>query len=258
MRYSLIILVVAMVLSLGMSYFWNPVRLAANSDNPAADLHAMTQQDPDLEHALQSADRNDVTELVKWINRADALQRQRLASLLINLVSPKVSDTQREPNVHLVYKYRQRFRAFLTLGTGDDRLDIALENLLAYSVVTATDAPTKQDTDLATLLMPRLRRAANEFSDDALWDTVGCVQFVTGDFAGAKESFATAQKLVREGKSKDKLRRELEELYRRRFEASARNQQLVAEKSAEALAPLPKEGPEEIPKAEPAKEAAAP
>ncbi len=241
MRYSLIILVVAMVLSLGMSYLWNPVRLAQNSGNPAAELHAMTSQDPDLERAMQNADKGDVTDLVKWINRADPLQRQRLATLMITLVSPKVGDAAREPNVHLVYAYRQRFRAFLNLGTGDERLDIALENLLAYSVVTANESPTKQDIALANLLVPRLRRAAAEFNDDALWDTVGCALFASGDFTGAKDAFSTAQRLARESKSKEKERRALTELYQRRTQAAERNLQLVAEKSSEPLAPLPRE-----------------
>ncbi|MBA3709377.1 MAG: hypothetical protein H0W83_11245 [Planctomycetes bacterium] len=239
MRYSLIILIVAMVLSLGMSYLWNPVRIAQNSDNPIADLHAMTQQDPDLERALQHADNRDISDLVKWINRADILQRQRLAMLLYILVAPKDSEGMRQQDPDQVYRYRERFRAFLTLGTGDDRLDIQLENLLAYSVIISPETPTEQDIALANLLVPRLRRAATEYAEDAYWDTVGCALFASGEYANAKEAFSNARKLAHE--SKDKRKRTNEELYTRRLEATEHNLQLKAENSAEAVVPLPRE-----------------
>lgn len=226
MRYSLILLVAVMVLSLGVRYFADPVRLAQASPDPARDLHEMAARDPLLQRGLGRADEGDVTELSTWLNRADPLTRQRLAFLLLRLVAPSGAGQSGETDPALCWRHRHRFRAFVNLGTGREALDTAIDNLVAYTLVTGGSGPSTQDLAIAKQLLPRLKRAAQESSDDAIMDTVGCVQFAAGDYATAKESFRIAGEYAGQGRDQERTARQ--PLYTRRQQAAERNAALKA------------------------------
>jgi hypothetical protein len=248
MRYSLIFLVALMVLSLGVRYFADPVRLAQSSPDAGRDLQELCQREPLLGPALDRADRGDVTELVKWINRAEPAERQRLAYLLIRLTfkaaprdpaKPAAAGgvAELQPDKTLLWQYRHRFRAFLNLDTGDDALDTELDNLVAYTLVTGDGKPSAQDLALAQSLVTRLNRVAVDSSSDEIMDTVGCVHFLAEDFRKATEAFTLANRYATE--AKDKRPHGPHELYVRRLSAAERNLKLQAEgKTAEYL-PLP-------------------
>jgi hypothetical protein len=245
-----------MLLSLGIRYFADPVRLAQNSSNPANDLHEMIQRDPTLGSALDKADQQgDIIDLTTWINRADPILRQRLAWLLLGLVEKRIGPGLGKPDQELCWKYRNRFRAFLNLSTGLDFLDTVIDNMVAYTLVTATPSPSEADIALAKSLLPRLRHDAQENGDDSLMDTVGCVQFIALDFVGAKDSFTKALQFARD--AHDPKRHGNDALYQKRLDAAEKNIVLKAANPDPTAhltyVPLPAEdepAPEAVDKAE--------
>jgi hypothetical protein len=251
MRYSLILLVAAMLLSLGIRYFVDPVRLAQGSTDPARDLHELCQREPTLAPALDQADRGDVGELATWINRAEPVERQRLAFLLLRLTQKPGAEN---PDAELCWRYRHRFRAFINLDTGIEALDAEIDNLVAYTLVTGPEKPSAQDLALARALVPRLTRVARDSSEDAIMDTVGCVQFVAEDFAEAKESFTLANRYATE--ARDQRHHGMDSLYLRRLAAADHNAKAKAEGRPADYLPLPRE--DDVPAAAPTQTAAAP
>jgi hypothetical protein len=240
MRYSLILLVAAMVLSLGIRYFADPVRLAQTSHDPAHDLLEMVQRDPLLGTGLDQADRGDIAPLSQWINRAETLERQQLALLLL-----RVDERPDQPAAERAeyWKHRYRFRAFLALSTGSEGLDAQLDNLVAYTLAIGEQS-SEDDRELARSLLPRLKRVARETSDPSIMDTIGCVEFSLTDFAAAKESFDTAKKWHKESHEKPSGP-DYGPLYARRFEVADHNARLKSEHAEgtpdPSYEPLPKE-----------------
>jgi hypothetical protein len=238
MRYSLLLLVVLLLLSLGIRYVVDPERI---SENPAKDLHEMELHDPDLAEALKKADAGDIADLSDWINRADLITREHLATLMWTMVmDPK---NPHKPEATLSWKYRNRFRPFLEISTGNEHLDDEIDNNLAYILVTGTAAPSEADIRLVKSLEPRLKHKAKDTNDATIEDTIGCIDFVDRRFEQAKEDFQTSLTYLTQ--NHDPGTADLEALEKRRMEASDYNAQLVAkhpEPGAQAdLKPLPPE-----------------
>ncbi len=244
MRYSLILLVTFLLMALGMSYLRDPVRLALDPKDPSHDLMVMIQHDAVLGRAIEQADKGDVSELTTWINRADPIARQRLALLLHALIRPRDYPSYADAAA-AAYRYRHRFRAFVNVGTGEEHIDTLIDNDVAYILATGTAVPSEQEKTLAKSLVTRLRRAAIEAGDPAIFDTIGCVQFADKDFSGAKESFTTAARLARE--SREAGAREVMPLYEKRLAAATANAATVQHASEEPLRSLPTED-EALPK----------
>ena len=245
MRYSLILLVAALLLSLGIRYFADPMRQAQNSPNPAKELQDMTARDPQLEAALASADAGNQQDLTDWINRAEPEDRQRLAMLLLRVTENP--DSKHGDDVRQVLPYMNRFRAFMHLSTGLPVLDTEMDNLMAYALMTGTPNPSQADLDLARQLLPRLTNGAVGEGADAILDTIGCVQFQLHDFEAAKKAYADA--LVVASQARDARPHDLA-MYQRRLDAATHNAQLKAgalahpDAPAPAYLPLP---PEDVP-----------
>ncbi len=238
MRYSLLLLVVLLLLSLGIRYVVDPERISAN---PAKDLHELELHDTELAEALKKADQGDIADLSDWINRADLITREHLATLMWTMVmDPK---NPHKPEATLSWKYRNRFRPFLEISTGNDHLDTEIDNNLAYILVTGTATPSEADIRLVKSLEPRLKHKAKDTNDATIEDTIGCIDFVDRRFEAAKEDFQTSLTYLTQ--NHDPSTADLEALERRRMEASEYNAQLVAkhpEPGAQAdLKPLPPE-----------------
>jgi len=236
MRYSLILLVAALLLSLGIRYFADPMRQAQISTNPAHELQDMTARDPQLEAALASADAGNLQDLTDWINRAEPEDRQRLATLLLRVT--EYSDGKHDGfDTTLALRYMNRFRAFMHLSTGSPIIDTDMDNLMAYALATATPNPSPADLDLAKQLLPRLSNGAQGDVANTILNTIGCVQFQLTDFDAAKKSYADA--LACAAQLRDPPSHEQLALYQRRLEAATHNAELKAGALAHPEAPAP-------------------
>ncbi len=211
-------------LLLGFHFFSVPY---APSANPEHDLHTLTLSDPALGQALADCDQGSVSGLTTWLNRAELEDREHIARLLLALCDPKHTD---QFDTHLCWQYRNRFRAFIDLTTGKDRLDGQIDNLLAYTLATGETAaykPDEADINLARSLEPRLKRDANEDKDPNLEDTIGCIEFQARNYAGAKDAFQLSvtyfAQLHDAGAAKAAM------LEQRRLEASTRNEQAMTD-----------------------------
>jgi hypothetical protein len=233
MRYSLILLMALIALSLGIHYFADQDSQA--SQNPERDLHELTLRDPELGQALADADKGDVAGLTTWLNRAEKIDRVRVAKLLIELtIDPKKNKT--EPDLALCWKYRNRFRAFINLSTSIDKLDIGIDNLLAYALVAGTPTPSAADLSLARSLEVRLTREARDNDDPELEDTVGCSDVAAQDFAAARDAFALSLTWV--SQLHDDGAASLLKLEQARKAAADHNYQVMAHDAAAASAAL--------------------
>jgi hypothetical protein len=78
-----------------------------------------------------------------------------------------------------------------------------------------------------------------------VWDTIGCVRFVAGDFDGARRAFEDAVRLVeKERATSEEERKECLRLYQRRLEAARFNIQAGTGGKAVPRATLPLNFPE--------------
>ncbi len=235
LRSPFVLLFFALLLSLVASWWFNPLRQAMESGNPAAELAGMARTGT-LGPALAAADRGELQSLIRWVNQAPALERQRLALLLVSIAEnelPKLADGSRKEDSRVVWKHRRRLMAFADLPSGNPALDLVLDNLLAYSLACGSgnpaEPPPASDLALARVLAKRLEKAAKERKDHALWDTIGCVRYQSGDRAMAVEAFAEAVRLAEVGKKAEQL-----PLYRRRLDAAK-----IAAPAGSIAPPLP-------------------
>ena len=193
MRYSLILLVLAVLLSLGIRFLADPIRQAQMTANPAHDLQELVSHDHVLGQALQQADQGNLGALTAWINRAEFEDRYRLALLLERISCRNDGSAKKDVvDITVAYRYRNRFRAFTNLSTGEVRLDNELDNLLAYTLATAHDPPSRADLALALSLVPRLRNIPVSDISDQFLDTIGCIEYQAGNYDEAKDAFASA------------------------------------------------------------------
>jgi Zn-dependent protease with chaperone function len=228
MRSFILALCCAFAAALAVQFWTSPEVLGRADSNQAGQILATwTASDRDLAEGLAAADAGDPRHLAAWINRADSLDRQRLAHILMQV---GIADTRE------AYRQRHRLRPFLDLDTGNPSLDHELENSLAYIVVAGADAPTAQDLAIAGSLLPRLEARASQEAQHELLDTVGCIRFAQQDWSGAVAYFARAVELSTAERAAPA---ELRSLYQRRLDAARAN---LA--GANPAKPLPKDWPE--------------
>ena len=194
MRSPLFILIASFIVSLiiAQQFGVGPgVRRADATDQ----LLGLIRREPRLALALAQADRGDPSALMAWFNTARREERLLLAELQIEIASRAagiVETTPPEQSDAALYRYRGRLGAMANIPTGDPKQDLSIDNLLAYVHVAGTTQPTAEDIALARGLLPRLEAAMTDAPDAAVWDTIGCVRFVTGDLPGARAAFDEA------------------------------------------------------------------
>jgi hypothetical protein len=198
MRSPLFILVAAFLASLLIAQYvgsFHAFQGSPKTANGSDLLLTMLRRDPSLAPVLAAADRGDSAPLLAWLNAADPLTRQTLFVVLKHVawshdgLDPADDSTAMDA---AIYRYRQRFIAFVNIPTGDPDLDAELDNLLAYTLVAGTSQPSASDVILAKQILPRLERAVEQTPSSAVWDTIGCVYYVSGEDAKAKVAFQQA------------------------------------------------------------------
>ena len=212
MRSPFALIIIALVASLGLSMWFNPMREATFSGDPVRQLGQMAARDGELASALASADGGNPAPLLQWINRADILDRQVVAQLLLR------TSVGTPPDDRVLYRQRHRLLPFTSVTTGNPRLDQELDNAVAYALVAGTKTPTPEDIRTAVTLAARLAKPASEGREHAWFDTIGCVRFVAADAVGAIEAFTQAVTHGTADHAPDKLL----DIYRRRKAASER------------------------------------
>ncbi len=212
MRSPLFLFSIALLAFLTISWWLNPVREAALGGDATAHLAQLAGRDGELAAALSSADRGDPTPLLQWINRTEPLQRQQIGLLILR------STAGTPPDDRALYRQRHRLLPFTAISTGNSRLDLELDNAVAYALVAGTRTPTKEDLGIALTLAKRLEVPAQTAKEHGWFDTIGCVYFVSGDATKAVAAFRRAVTLAEAEKIPD----EQVDLYRRRVAASER------------------------------------
>ncbi len=216
MRYSLVILVVVMLLSLGLNLWLSPVSKALQNDNPQAALKIMADKDSDLANALVAADNGDPSPLAKWYQRTDRESRLAVA-ILFGKQGAGETDAD-------LYRMRYRLIAISGIDSGDPGTNITLDNALAYTLVAGTATPTANDLLIAKRLLPNLERALLDKPENAIFDTVGCIHFRLGAWAPAIDAFQNAlSQLDKETKPTDAERDQRRLLYQARLAAAKNN-----------------------------------
>lgn len=212
MRSPFLLLLLALAISLVISWWSHPLREAVMGGDPARQLATLATSDRDLAAALAAADRGDASPLVQWLNRAEPLERQQVGLLIVK------SAAGNPPSDQKIYQQRHRLLPFVSVSTGNAEIDRTLDNALAYALVVGTASPVPEEVALAKTLADRLAAPARDGRDHALFDTIGCVRFVAGDAAAAKAAFTSA---VEHATAAHVEERQLD-LYRRRMAASER------------------------------------
>jgi hypothetical protein len=201
MRSPLFILVAAFLVSLLIAQYVGSFHAFQGSPKTASGsdlLLTLLRRDQSLAPALAAADRGDSAPLLEWLNAADPLTRQTLVMVLehIALSHDGLDGLDRNNDSAAMdaafYRYRQRFIAFVNIPTGDRDLDAELDNLLAYILVAGTSQPSASDVGLAKQILPRLEKQVEQTPTSAVWDTIGCVYYVSGEDAKAKVAFQQA------------------------------------------------------------------
>jgi len=214
MRFSLVILVVVMLLSLALNLWLSPVSKALQSGNPQAALKGMADKDSDLGNALVEADNGDPSPLAKWYQRTDRESRLAVAILLVN----------QGGNDADLYRMRYRLMALSGIDSGNPATNVDIDNALAYSLVAGTANPTVNDLIVAKRLLPNLERALLERPQHAIFDTVGCIHFRLGAWAPAIDAFQNAlSQLDQDQKTPTALRDQVRPLYQARLTAAKKS-----------------------------------
>ncbi len=217
-RAMLLLLVIVFSVSAGWDWYLKGSG-AGTAQTAVADLKAWQQRDPDLDRALENADRGDPKLLLRWIAEASPVRRQRLAELILNLAA--VPDDAEA--VRVLYRLRHRLATFHRLGTGNPAVNLNLDNALAYGLAAGAEQLGAEETELLRDKLVRLDAALKANSQHAIWDTVGCIHYRLGNYQRAKESFASARsQLPRDPAWPEPDRKRSQELYQQR-EAAAVN-----------------------------------
>lgn len=198
MRSPLFILLAAFLVALLVAQYAGDSRAksALSATTGGSDLLLlMTSHDPHLAPALAAADAGDSAPLLTWLNAAPSQTRQALAGVLTRIALQRdglALDDQTSAVDRAMYRYRLRFTTFLNIPTGDTEIDEKLDNQLAYILVAGTSQPTATDIAVAMRILPRLEKQVARTPSSAVWDTIGCVAYVSGDSAKSKVAFQHA------------------------------------------------------------------
>jgi hypothetical protein len=198
MRSPLFILVATFILTLIVAQEFSQDRGSVGRGKPLDLFGELLRQHPDLGAALAAADRGESAPLLSWLNGAPPLSRQALAKILAKAANPAAGlaeDDMSRRSDEAFYRWRERFATFVNIPTGNPTLDASLDNLIAYVSVAGTEQPTPADIARARGLLPRIEKNVTREPDHALYDTIGCVYFVLGDYTRAREAFANAVRL---------------------------------------------------------------
>ncbi len=227
MRSPLFILLAAFVVSLLIAQQIGGLHRVRNPDTVDVVQDFLVRR-PALGAAIAAADRNYQAPLLAWLNSAEGSDRLKLVGLLLAIAGVDdglTLDSKQVPKDATMYRHRLRFVAFTNIPTGVSATDEMLDNLIAYIGVAGTRNPTPEDRALALKLLPRLEKKLALDGDHGVYDTVGCIHFVLGDFAKAKAAFAEAVKRGEPDATKGSAEEQADTqralaLYRKRLEAA--------------------------------------
>lgn len=260
MRHGLILIIIVLLLVV-----FAPLDLQrqALSGDPQQAMTEWVAKDHSLGEALKASERGDHLPLAVWLNRADRDERETFALLTHRQIVADIGvDADGDPRFddRPLYRWRHRLMAFQDIVTGNRDLDLMIDNHLAYGLVAGTAEPTTVDRQIAQSILPRLlKQVSGKAADHAVYDTIGCVQFVLGDFAKAVTSFEAVRKGFeaeqarsssswfvsdKERRQQAKLRTHLQALYSQRLDAARSNAARVAAGTPATdpgLLPLPRD-----------------
>lgn len=239
-----IIATLALLVVMAASMWLDPLRDAAQSEDPAAAVAAWTAKEPSLAAALQSADVGDTGPLIAWLSRAPAIDRQRLAVLHGKLVERSGGKTkdgrQLPPDDRLPWRLRHRFAALSAVPLEDEfNLGLEVDNTYAYALVAGNPRPSPQDIEQAKSVLPRLEAAAARTPSHGLLDTIAAVRFALRDWDGARRAWEDALvQLPKDRTAGDAERDACRSLYSRRLEDARYNLAVAAGSRTGPLKPL--------------------
>lgn len=243
MRLAIIATLVLLAV-MAASLWLDPLRDAAQSNDPIGDVATWSAKDPGLAAALQSADAGDTGPLIAWLGRAPAVDRQRLAVLHQNISDRSGGQTkdgsQLPPDDRVPWRLRYRFAALSAVPLEDEfGIGIGIDNTYAYALVAGNARPSPQDLDQAKAVLPRLEASVQKTPMHALLDTIGCIRFATQDWDGARRAWEEALTLLaKDRKMSESMRAQNESLYKRRLEDSRHNLAVAAGSRPGPLKPL--------------------
>jgi Zn-dependent protease with chaperone function len=156
---------------------------------------ALVASHPELNAALVAAvETHDYDPLQRWLTDQDAHQRRFYALAVQDLFDAHRLDAD-ERKLRSYIHYLMPFRK---LSTDDDALDAELQNTIAYALATGRERPSPDDLAILRDLLTGLVAYHQQAPCEAWADTIGCVQFVLGDRAAAKDAFGQALKLMKQ------------------------------------------------------------
>ncbi|TVR48671.1 MAG: hypothetical protein EA402_00455 [Planctomycetota bacterium] len=160
-----------------------------------ADLAQLREQDTVLNQALiLAADEANDRPLARWLLRQEPRRRQALAAALLQ----RLGDEQILADDRLLYAHRHWLLPFTEVSTGDDRLDLYLDNALAYAIAAGTRSHNEDELALLRQLLEPLQAGAERLESAAIWDTVGSMHMVLDERSEAISAFQRAQQLLAE------------------------------------------------------------
>jgi len=171
-------------------------------DSPRTpELENLREGDSQLDTALRDAEEGDRQPFQRWLLQQSPPARQALAaSLIIRLGNETIAADDRN-----LYDYRNWLLPFAEVSTGNENLDMLLDNALAYGLSAGTLQPTDEDLAMIQRLLEPLRAAAEREEAAYIWDTVGCMHFVLGDRRAAVNAFQRAQQLLKDAEPEDEM-----------------------------------------------------
>ena len=156
------------------------------------ELDALRQQDTQLDQALTQAQDGDRAGLQRWLVQEPPATRRNLATAILH----RLSDESIRSDDRLLCDHRHWLIPFAEVSTGDDWLDTAMDNCLAYGLSAGTRNHSDAEISIMQGLLEPLTKAATDLEDGAIWDTVGCLHFVLGDRSAAINAFQEAQQIL--------------------------------------------------------------
>ncbi|TVR10942.1 MAG: hypothetical protein EA401_11835 [Planctomycetota bacterium] len=198
-----IFILLLLILGLSLTFFAQP---------RAPELSALRDGDSVLHQALITAEGGDHHHLRNWLIQQSSNRRQLFARALLT----RLEDDQIMGDDRQLYAHRHWLLPFAGISTGDDALDLQMDNALAYGLVAGTDAVPDEYLAIAQQLLPALTAGAERMESRgqrlysaALWDTVACIHFVADDREAAINAFQRGQEQLTdlEGDNPAALRR---------------------------------------------------
>ena len=165
------------------------------------ELAALREQDAQLDSAFTLAEDGDPDALERWLVNQPPVARRSLAAALIR----RLDDKTIHSDDRLLYQHRHWLIPFVEVGTGDELVDAAMDNGLAYALSAGTLEHSEQEIVLMRNLVAPLTKAATDYESPLFWDTVGCLHFALGDRKAAVAAFEQAKQLLADADPEDEL-----------------------------------------------------